>query len=300
MKKISVSVVAILLILGIVGLSACSGSSTNSANSSPSSPSASLAEATVPNVVDLSLSEAKTILKDSGFSNISDMPDESSDSFLILEDSNWFVLKQSPEANSREMNDAEITLYCIKYSEREAAAQNAETEKLRELIDGPLADAVNVFADNGYTPKYTHATTYADFTSEVSFMDDAFMSEWIVTDIQEIDLASKTAEVYINNQNNIARLDAANSVRDTLSKKLDKYSAQEAVNRYAQSQFPYGFKAHWIMGLIADDAVDENTWFFKVSCDVTNMYGTKQRDLVCEAYVTGTDENPVVTSFNVY
>lgn len=300
MKKIVASIFALLLLVNSLSLFACSKSSTSSAGSSSSAVSTPSGEATVPGVVDLSLSEAKTILKNAGFSNIYDIPDETSDSFVILDDSNWVVLKQSPEANSLEMNDTEITLYCIKYSEREAAAQNAETEKFKALIGGPLANAVSLFAENGYTPKYMHATTHADFTSEVSFMDDAFMSEWIVTDIQAIDPVSKTAEVYINNQNNIARLNAANSARDALSKKLDKYNAQEAVNRYAQSQFPYGFKAHWIIGLITDDAIDENTWFFKVSCDVTNMYGAKQKDLICEAYVTGTDENPVVTSFNVY
>ena len=90
------------------------------------------------------------------------------------------------------------------------------------------------------------------------------------------------------------------AVREVLDGKLPVSNAWTAVKSYGKQQYPYGFKLHDIMGVLAETAQDENTWFLKATCDVTNEYGAKAKDLVCEAEVAGTKDSPEVISFTVY
>ena len=80
---------------------------------------------------------------------------------------------------------------------------------------------------------------------------------------------------------------------------MDSVSAWVAAEEYGQAEYPYGFDLHSALGVVAEEAVDENTWYLKASCDVTNEYGAEKK-MTCEAHVTGTNENPKVTSFVVY
>ena len=84
-----------------------------------------------------------------------------------------------------------------------------------------------------------------------------------------------------------------------LSKKLDNVSAWVAAEEYGQAEYPYGFDLHSALGVVAEEAVDENTWYLKASCDVTNEYGAEKK-MTCEAHVTGTSKSPKVISFVVY
>ena len=91
----------------------------------------------------------------------------------------------------------------------------------------------------------------------------------------------------------------AEKMKKKLSKKLDNVSAWVAAEEYGQSEYPYGFDLHSSMGVIAEEAADENTWYLKASCDVTNEYGAEKK-MTCEARVTGTNSSPKVVSFVVY
>ena len=91
----------------------------------------------------------------------------------------------------------------------------------------------------------------------------------------------------------------AEKTKKKLSKKLDNVSAWVAAEEYGQAEYPYGFDLHSALGVVAEEAVDENTWYLKASCDVTNEYGAEKK-MTCEAHVTGTSKSPKVISFVVY
>lgn len=295
MMKRAITIILSMVLL--VALCACSGSG-NNAEIAQTRASDSI-EVEIPNVTDMALPDAIKMLEDAGFENVYDTPDASSDSFMVIDRDNWIVVKQLPLPGEMLNTDDEVTLYCLKKTELESSEESTPSG-FSSLVGGPLSAAISSFAENGYTPTYIHGTTLMDFTSEVSFMEEPFLSEWVVTDVYGDDPIAKTIEVKINNVNNMARMEGKEVTEEVLERKLDAYSAREAVNAYGSSAYPYGFKAHWIMDLIAQEPSDENTWFLKVGCDVKNAYGAKETGLVCEAYVTGTTDNPVVVSFNVY
>jgi hypothetical protein len=73
-----------------------------------------------------------------------------------------------------------------------------------------------------------------------------------------------------------------------------------ACDQRGEQEFPYGFDAHWVLGLITNEYLpDSDEWYYKVEADVTNEYGAEQTVNV-ECYVTGTEEAPVVNDFIYY
>ncbi|CAM5423547.1 hypothetical protein LSHI6S_02562 [Leifsonia shinshuensis] len=74
--------------------------------------------------------------------------------------------------------------------------------------------------------------------------------------------------------------------------------AQAACDTYGKTQFPYGFKAAWIAGKLAD-RIENDQWFFKVTAKVTNEYGA-QRAATIECTISGTNDAPEVVSFLAY
>lgn len=76
-------------------------------------------------------------------------------------------------------------------------------------------------------------------------------------------------------------------------------AATVACENVGDAQYPYGFKGHWLVGGIAD-SVEGSSRFIKATATVENAYGNKMKDLVVECTVSGTEDAPVVDSFNVY
>lgn len=87
-------------------------------------------------------------------------------------------------------------------------------------------------------------------------------------------------------------------IQAQLEKKLSATSAWTAVQIYGESEYPYGFDLH-LLDVWAEEAMNKNTWYLKTACDVTNQYGV-EKEMACEAHVTGTDNNPRVVDFKVY
>jgi len=174
--------------------------------------------------------------------------------------------------------------------------ENVNTE---ELVNMTLPDAINTLTELGYTATYLHADSRLDFTDELSAYTPEELTKWIVLSADVIDTENKIVQLTINTSENIAADEAAQAVQNTLIAKLEPNSAWEAVEAYGVTQYPYGFKLHWIMGQLAEEAKDENTWFLKATVTITNEYGA-ELETVCEADVTGTTENPEVTNFYIY
>lgn len=184
-------------------------------------------------------------------------------------------------------------------------AAKAEQDKLNSFIGQPLRDIYQNLLSEGINVKLLHETTGADMTPSIQDAiehenepgNTEFINDWIIRKARTSEDGSY--ELTIIPGSILAEQEHSEAVRTALESKLDPAFAWQAVEAYGEAQFPEGFKLHWIMGRLAEEARDENTWFLKAYCDVT-IGGVKASDLNCEATVTGTDDNPHVETFNVY
>lgn len=85
---------------------------------------------------------------------------------------------------------------------------------------------------------------------------------------------------------------------DTTPSGLDFGWASTACQQYGEQEFPYGFKGHTLIGLLAQE-VQGDEIYLKFEADITNMYGAKQKATV-ECSVGGTNGSPNVTYFIAY
>lgn len=89
-----------------------------------------------------------------------------------------------------------------------------------------------------------------------------------------------------------------NSVQNTYDDEgLDEYTAWYAAEDYGKQNYS-SFKLHYYLGKLAATEESENTWFLKATCEYETIYG--KMNGTCEARVTGTELNPIVTYFIVY
>lgn len=80
--------------------------------------------------------------------------------------------------------------------------------------------------------------------------------------------------------------------------KLEKYYAHKAFEEYGKQKYKYGFKCHWIVGILDEKENSDGSFYFKVEVTITNAYGADY-DAVAEATVSGSNANPKVTNFIV-
>ncbi|HJB45999.1 MAG TPA: PASTA domain-containing protein [Candidatus Mediterraneibacter surreyensis] len=246
----------------------------------------------VEDVTGMNAEEAVNKLNDAGFTDVTLTADASSESSMVLDSSNWTVTSQSPEAGSKETKDVKIDLQCKKTNE-------IEQEQLDKLINLPLPDAQNKLSELGYTATFFHQDSDLEITADLSVYTEDELSKWIVTDIKSFDIDNKTIEIVVNTKENVAANEANKNMLNTLQNKLGASYAWQTVEKYGEDQYPYGFELHYIMGKLAEEALDENTWFLKASATVTNAVGT-EAEMTCEAKVSGTNEAPQIVDFIVY
>lgn len=173
----------------------------------------------------------------------------------------------------------------------------ADKETLEALEGKSLSEAQKTVKDLGVTATYIHGNSGLDFTKEIKAYDKEQIAKYVITAVK-VD-SDNNVEFTINTKENISEQEKADKTRETLSKKISVGAAWVAAKEYGLTQYPYGFKLHYVAGCLAEDAVDENTWFLKATCTVTNEYGAS-RQYECECNVTGTDDNPKVKNFKVY
>lgn len=159
----------------------------------------------------------------------------------------------------------------------------------------------DLMEDLGYTAKYEHEYTHLDFTGEFTYYTDEEINSigFIITGIKKMDSEKKTITMYVNTAENIERVKNQNDLKETLEKNFDPSVAVAAMELYGRSQYPYGFSISMITGRLAETPIDENTWFMKYTCKVTNAYG-KKATMTCEAKIKGPESNPTVYDFLVY
>jgi len=261
----------------------------------------------MPDVTGMTYDNARSALKDLGFSKIDTVKENGKTPFIIAEE-NWVVLSQDPASGTEVPGSTQITLTVKNVTEVEADKQDAQRAALIPQLDAltgqPYTTAYETLGQLGLTGKWIHSTSRQDFTESVKLSvenpDPEFEVPWIIVGYENLNVQNMTVTILINTQENLDSKAAADSMESTLKAKLDPVDAWIAAEDYGASQYPYGFKLHYMVGKLAETAEDENTWFLKATCDVTNQYGATTKDMVCEAMVTGTSDNPQVVSFIVY
>ena len=251
----------------------------------------------VPDVVGQKADDAKDVLMDSGFYNV-DMVEEDGDAAYVA--AAYTVVGQSPQAGDKCTASDTVTLTVRNDAEAKAAekrqADAAAEAMLDEMEGSPAAEAYDALTSDGYSVEVLHAVSKQDYSSEINTGE----TEWLVSGYDGLNADKKRVTILVDTRDGIDQRAANAAVREVLDGKLPVSNAWTAVKSYGKQQYPYGFKLHDIMGVLAETAQDENTWFLKATCDVTNEYGAKAKDLVCEAEVAGTKDSPEVISFTVY
>lgn len=190
--------------------------------------------------------------------------------------------------------------------------ESEEKEEVNAIAESIYKDAIGKMAfethedleQEGFTVKFIHASSKQDFTTAVQFESDPSDAEtyipWVITELDSFDLDKKTASFYINNEENIERQEENENAERILTNKLHPTDAWTALKMRGEKEFPAGFKLKMVTGTLAEEAIDEDTWFLKANCDVINSAGVRNKNAVCEAEITGTNDAPKVISFNVY
>lgn len=104
--------------------------------------------------------------------------------------------------------------------------------------------------------------------------------------------AKKEAELAAQKEANEAK--AAEYAAAPVSQEV----SQMLCDLYAENEFPYGVKMHWIMERYADTQT-ESGWFLKVGATVTNAFNAERKYNV-ECHVSGTNGAPVMDDFLYY
>lgn len=102
------------------------------------------------------------------------------------------------------------------------------------------------------------------------------------------------AILYIKHDALIEADKAKEDKKAALEEKLGVAEAMTACEMYGKRTHR-DFDMHSVLGQIAQEAKDENTWFLKYTVDADGYEG-----LTMECYVTGTSAAPEVTDFIVY
>lgn len=205
-----------------------------------------------------------------------------------------------------------ISYHVFPEKQEDDAEEPSEDEGQEERIDEDMSvsdftslngkDVVEALSEVhalGYSAELLHDYTEMDLTSEIESYDEETQRGFQVVRIGEVDSGSMNVVLYVDSITNMKEKQDKEDRQNSLTEKLDPFYAWYAVEDYGDTQYPYGFKLHYIMGQLAQEPIDENTWFLKATCTVENAYGNKS-EMTCEAKVTGTTDNPSVIEFNVY
>lgn len=198
----------------------------------------------------------------------------------------------SQEENEKAAEEAAAEAAALQAAQEQALQeqQQKENEKseIESFVEKPLTDLMTKLTELGYS-----ATYYADGVDFTSFISD-MQADYSVKAV-DVDADAKTATVDLISNSDLQ----VQQQKDALSEKLSTGAAWVAAENYGESQYPYGFELHYFLGKIAEEPYDENTWFLKAECTLTNQYDAEAEG-TCEVTVTGTDDAPQITSFLVY
>lgn len=195
--------------------------------------------------------------------------------------------EESEQANSSALiveGDSESVEATAEESSESSEVESSQDEEIfKEYINKPLIDLMEKVGETGYT-----ATYYADGVDFTDFID-SLKEDYLVGSVEE-DPDAKTVKVDLLLKSN-AEYD---EIKAALEEKLELNSSWLAVQEYGEATYGEGFEVHYLVGKIEEYAEDENTWFLKAECTLSDS------DMICEARVTGTTDSPEVIFFDIY
>lgn len=259
---------------------------------------------TIPDVTGQTVPEAIQTLNDAGYHNQTLKHPDGSNAY------SGTVTKQTPKAGTEQSTDTMVTLTVkdelqerMKKAAKEKAAEKAKVDKLKrtaEQLKGKNAvEAMNILEKEHMSGTVTYSTGATEDNLEQHVRDDdANGIEWVVTDATPLLADGGRIDIKVNTKTIVDAAKAQQEQSDKTSQKLSQASAAAACEQYGRRLYPAGFKTHAFTGTFTP--VDDDTWSYKVTVDVTNAYGAKMKALTCECKVTGTTANPQVVEFNIY
>lgn len=125
-----------------------------------------------------------------------------------------------------------------------------------------------------------------------SFSSESYTEMPFIVTRQSADSSKVT--LYVEYASAIEADQAQKARQEALEAKLGIVEAMTACEQYGKQNYR-DFDMHSILGKIAENASDDDTWFLKYTVDADGY-----EDLTMECYVTGTSDNPVVKQYNVY
>lgn len=198
------------------------------------------------------------------------------------------------DSNENEINEEEIP-------------DNDEGDVISQVYEDAVgksaADIYQSLMEDGHEVEFVHAVTKMDFTGEVIATIEGYYDEpleWVITGIHEANADKQFVVFAINTGENMDRIQAEEDTKEILSAKLSPSVAWGTASLYGEREFPGGFKLNMVKGMLAETAIDEDTWFLKSYCEVMNEYGQWIEYLTCEITVTGTNDSPQVVEFMIY
>lgn len=255
-------------------------------------------ETEVPDVAGRAGDDAKSALHSAGFYTIDLVQEDGSPAYV---GSLYTVVSQEPQAGTMAPASEKITLTVRNEAkiEREAQAQAASEARaaMQEYVGGRAADAYARLTEQGYAVKLLDDG--GDCTRMITEGAEDPDNPLTVTLIGTVDVDDGKVTLFVDDEASIEQRAADADARAALEEKLTLTSAWTAVQRCGYESYPEGFDVHYIVGSLAEDVLDENTWYLKANCDVTTEYG-EELEAICEATVTASEEGPRVTSFLVY
>jgi hypothetical protein len=163
------------------------------------------------------------------------------------------------------------------------------------LVGMKLSDAVKQLKDAGAKPKAVDASK----KKRVILMK----SNWVVTaqSVKAGEALKDKAKVTLKalKKSEVEPKPAESPAAPTVTASgLDETVARQSCDLYGEALFPWGYKPHWIIGVLAKE-IQGDAWFMKVTATVKNEYNA-ERDIVIECTVSGSNEAPAVTSYLPY
>ena len=213
--------------------------------------------------------------------------------YALYEDIEEEITEEVPEKITEESAAEEKT------SAEESEQTTDTSSSIENEISGKsFAETRDYLKNLGYTIEYTHEVTGMDFTVAMDYYTDEELSSegWIITGVKSIN--GKTINLYINTEENKARIESQDNLQTTLQSNFDSAVALAALEQYGKSVYGNSFSVKMTTGRIIESAVDENTWFMKYAC--TYKENNTKFTKTCEGKIKGPEDNPTVYDFYVY
>lgn len=244
---------------------------------------------TAPDVVGMNLDEAEKALVGAGFSQQSITSEREDGKGIVVKDDK-IVSSQDPAAGTECTGSTEIKLM-VQTTEEHAEAEAKSI--VDPLTEKDCKEAIGQLESAGWTVKTALKETGHEFSAEEREGLDLLTTGYTIGNSEK-----KEITLYVNTQFNIDANKQKDEILRVLAEKLDRETALDAVSAYGKEAYPYGFKLK--RSDTTTSAQDENTWFVKGLCNITNAFKAKEKNVTFECKVTGTNENPVVSDFMVY